>query len=237
LENNLKDYVTLRCPSCASELHVYGDVSAFSCGQCGATSNVTRRGGTISLSSDEDGQGRSSTANRIAAELALVRLEKELADAEAWVESLESSAGRFREPDLMSRDAIVAAQRRANDLRQELKETRTLNSILVPFTIVLVLVGGVATFSQDGVWNTLVALIVSVVVGIVIWFVVVGSVVFTFTSRGDRQRREVESLERRIRQHELADGQRDRASYLPTARESVQRLTEQIVRNRRIVSG
>ena len=75
------EFVSLKCPSCAGKLDVYNDMERFACGYCGAEALVDRRGGSVSLKSltaviENVQRGTDKTA----AELALIRLQKELVE-------------------------------------------------------------------------------------------------------------------------------------------------------------
>ncbi|MEO6741201.1 MAG: hypothetical protein ABIP20_13185 [Chthoniobacteraceae bacterium] len=72
--------LTLKCPSCGAALDVSPDMERFACGYCGTEQIVQRRGGTVSLKLISDAISRVQTGtDRTAAELALVRLQQELA--------------------------------------------------------------------------------------------------------------------------------------------------------------
>ncbi|MBA2527016.1 MAG: hypothetical protein H0V18_14730 [Pyrinomonadaceae bacterium] len=81
--------VNLNCTSCGGALEIAGDMERFSCGYCGSALMVQRRGGTIGLSLVGDAVARVQVGTeKTAAELALVRLDKELATARArWHEA------------------------------------------------------------------------------------------------------------------------------------------------------
>lgn len=73
------EFVSLRCPSCAGKLEVYHDMETFACGYCGAETMVVRRGGSVSLKSLTEVLGNVQRGtDKTAAELALIRLLKEL---------------------------------------------------------------------------------------------------------------------------------------------------------------
>ncbi len=75
------DFVTLTCPCCGGKLEVTRDMERFACAHCGAEHLVLRRGGTISLEPVMEGIRQvKNTVDRTAAELAIVRLEKEIAE-------------------------------------------------------------------------------------------------------------------------------------------------------------
>lgn len=73
-------FVRLQCPGCGAKLEVYPDMERFACGYCGGEILAQRRGGTVALKAVVAAirQVQKGT-DRTAAELALVRLEKELA--------------------------------------------------------------------------------------------------------------------------------------------------------------
>ncbi len=83
-------FLALSCPGCSSKLDIYDDMERFACGYCGKEMIVQRRGGTVRLSGIVD---------KMAAELALVRLEKEWRTLHAERQSILSgseSAGSLR---------------------------------------------------------------------------------------------------------------------------------------------
>ncbi len=81
--------VNLKCASCGGALEIHPDMDQFACGYCGSEQLVERRGGTISLKRVIDAVTRVQTGtDKTAAELALVRLERELGTArQRWNES------------------------------------------------------------------------------------------------------------------------------------------------------
>lgn len=82
--NNQIRTITLKCPSCGATLDVSPDMERFSCGYCGIEQIVQRRGGAVSLKLITDAISRVQTGtDRTAAELALVRLQQELALVDA----------------------------------------------------------------------------------------------------------------------------------------------------------
>jgi predicted RNA-binding Zn-ribbon protein involved in translation (DUF1610 family) len=87
---------TLKCTSCGSSLNVSSDMERFACGYCGTDQVVLRSGGTVSLKPVEDAIHKVQVGtDKTAAELALVRLPKELAELEAsWRQCEEQLAVR-----------------------------------------------------------------------------------------------------------------------------------------------
>jgi len=75
----MADFVTLSCPSCGGKLEITNDVERFACSHCGREQIVKRSGGIVSLSPVVDALNRVSVGvDKTAAELALVRLQKEI---------------------------------------------------------------------------------------------------------------------------------------------------------------
>lgn len=75
--------IPLKCPCCGAKLDVYDDMQQFACGFCGTSVLVERRGGTVSLKPIEEAIRRVQVGtDKTAAELAIPRLEKELAAAD-----------------------------------------------------------------------------------------------------------------------------------------------------------
>jgi ribosomal protein S27AE len=76
--------VKLNCANCGGVLEIHGDMDQFACGYCGSAQIVERRGGTVALRLVVDAVARVQVGtDRTAAELAIVRLEKELATVNA----------------------------------------------------------------------------------------------------------------------------------------------------------
>ena len=75
--------VALECPKCGARLEVTPDLETFACGHCGASVRVRRSGGTISIERIEARLSNlERNTDRTAAELAIVRHEKDLARIE-----------------------------------------------------------------------------------------------------------------------------------------------------------
>lgn len=89
--------INSRCRCCGSWLEIYPDMSRFACGQCGTEFIVERRGGTISVKSALETTDRAQGGtDKIAAELALVRLERELAGARQGVSDKPRDESQIR---------------------------------------------------------------------------------------------------------------------------------------------
>ncbi len=73
--------IAMGCPNCGASLEITSDLETFACAYCGSTIKVTRHGGTVSLNQIEQAiNGIKTSTDRIAAELALKRLEGELGE-------------------------------------------------------------------------------------------------------------------------------------------------------------
>jgi ribosomal protein S27AE len=81
--------VNLKCANCGGALEISGDMQRFACGYCGSEQIVERRGGTIALRLVVDAVACVQVGtDKTAAELALVRLDKELGIARVrWQEA------------------------------------------------------------------------------------------------------------------------------------------------------
>jgi hypothetical protein len=95
----MSDYVTLSCPSCGGQLEITSDIDRFACAHCGTEHIVRRGGGLVSLSPVVEGihQVRMGV-DRTASELAIPRLEKQVAQLEAM---------RRRTPDQFNRYWLI----------------------------------------------------------------------------------------------------------------------------------
>lgn len=93
--------ISMNCPNCGAHLDVTSDLEFFTCAYCGSTIKVTRHGGTVSLIRIEQAIGGIKTSTeRIAAELALTRLQRELGEVTAGITiariDLETSQSQLR---------------------------------------------------------------------------------------------------------------------------------------------
>lgn len=79
----MADFVTLTCPSCGGKLQVTKEIDRFACGHCGNEHLVRREGGIVYLQPLVEGTtGIRTGVDRAAAELAVPRLKKEVAELE-----------------------------------------------------------------------------------------------------------------------------------------------------------
>ena len=82
--------ITLKCPSCAANLDITPDITAFACGYCGTQQMVQRRGGSVSLKLIGEAIARVQLGtDRTASELAIRRIREELVAVEAERNRLE----------------------------------------------------------------------------------------------------------------------------------------------------
>jgi DNA-directed RNA polymerase subunit RPC12/RpoP len=71
-------FINLSCANCGGKLEVYDDMDRFACGYCGTEMLVQRRGGTVALKAVAEAIEKvRKGVDKTAAELAIVRLEKE----------------------------------------------------------------------------------------------------------------------------------------------------------------
>jgi len=75
----MADYITLACPSCGGSLQITDDIERFACGHCKKEHVVKRGGGIVSLAPVVESIQRVQVGvDRMASELAIARLEKEI---------------------------------------------------------------------------------------------------------------------------------------------------------------
>ena len=86
--------VSLKCPQCGGALQVSPEMQHFACGYCGGSVVVSRSGGTISLGLEQVLANVQRGADKTAAELAIVRLERELQVARERLAALAEGRGR-----------------------------------------------------------------------------------------------------------------------------------------------
>ena len=76
----MADLIRLSCPTCGAKLEITRDMDRFACANCGNEFIVRRSGGIVSLSPVVEGLTRIQTGvDKTASELAILRLEKEIA--------------------------------------------------------------------------------------------------------------------------------------------------------------
>jgi len=91
----MADFVTLSCPSCRGRLEITQDIERFACAHCGREHVVKRSGGIVSLSPVIDAIRKVEIGvDKTAAELAIVLLQKEIADVRGRRDSLLASSPR-----------------------------------------------------------------------------------------------------------------------------------------------
>ncbi len=84
-------FIPLTCQNCGGKLDVYDDMERFACGYCGAEMIVQRRGGTVALKKVTEAIKQVQVdTEKTAAELALVRLGKELTELTARQATIEA---------------------------------------------------------------------------------------------------------------------------------------------------
>ncbi len=79
-EASMPDFVTLSCPNCGARLDITAEIDRFACSYCGQEHVVRRSGGIVSLAPVVAALNQvRNGVDRAAAELAIVRLQKEIA--------------------------------------------------------------------------------------------------------------------------------------------------------------
>ncbi|MCC6457290.1 MAG: hypothetical protein IT328_20215 [Caldilineaceae bacterium] len=107
-----RQFVTLSCPSCGGKLQITQDMDRFACGYCGNEHVVKRQGGVVMLAPVVEGLRRVQMGtDKTAAELAIIRLEKELGPAEETLRTFRSqnSYAKLGPPDSLIALFLVGA--------------------------------------------------------------------------------------------------------------------------------
>ncbi|HUD14739.1 MAG TPA: hypothetical protein VMQ56_13895 [Terracidiphilus sp.] len=89
-------FINLNCANCGGKLEVYDNMDRFTCGYCGTEMLVQRRGGTVALKAVTEAIKRvQKGTDKTAAELAIVRLEKERNELVEAEKKGDNSVGPF----------------------------------------------------------------------------------------------------------------------------------------------
>lgn len=92
--------IAMRCASCGAGLQITPDTDHFACGYCGASLSVVRQGGTVTLNLVADSIAKVQVGtDRAAAELALVRLSKEIEERCRELDAMEEQI-RYLEAEI-----------------------------------------------------------------------------------------------------------------------------------------
>jgi hypothetical protein len=91
----MSDFVTLTCPSCGGKLEITDDVERFACAHCGAEHLVRRGGGMVALQPMIDSLADvENGVDRLASEMAIVRLQQEIADIDQRIDKMDAEHDR-----------------------------------------------------------------------------------------------------------------------------------------------
>lgn len=181
-------------------------------------------------------------ARRVAAELALVRLEKERRELHGRIQSMESdltdAESSFRSSDIMSEQAVAAAWTHLPQLRAA-RENSIIPRVgaMMFFGLLIVCVIGVAV--AHDVAARLLRLVLWGGASVVVYFGVVGVAAYIDSRRDDHLRDTIARFERDLAGHNSAVICQERIeicrSVLPDQRRTMAHIEEQIARNLRIV--
>lgn len=143
--------IAMSCPNCGAHLDVTSDLEIFTCAYCGSTIKVTRHGGTVSLVRIEQAiSGIKTSTDRIAAELALKRLQRELGGVTAEIifaqTDLETSQSQLRSVKTFDFSYPLKISGKANFLATPRNEL----TALIMWSVIAIVIGmlfGFATFA------------------------------------------------------------------------------------------
>ena len=95
--NETSSMLKLECVNCGAPIDIGPELSVFACGFCGTKQRVERKGGTVSLLKVEEAiRAVQRGTDRTAAELAIPRLSKELAELDAEMKAALTAAEKRR---------------------------------------------------------------------------------------------------------------------------------------------
>ena len=90
----MADFVSLTCPTCNGKLQITPNLERFACAYCGNEFAVNRGGGIVTLSPVVEGLSRVERGvDKTASELAIARLQNDLAPLNAQRAEINSQAG------------------------------------------------------------------------------------------------------------------------------------------------
>jgi predicted RNA-binding Zn-ribbon protein involved in translation (DUF1610 family) len=221
--------VSLSCRNCGAPLQINEQMEQLACGHCGA--QMVEALGSIRTG-----------AVQTAAELALVRLQKELNDANREVYALERGIDEgtitlthctFKERDIMSEKAVASAHERAKTLESEIDLGCGFISIL---SSVLIVVCILAAHYFGSMWWLIPFAFIAVILGNIIYGI-----------RKDGLEKSLKEVKEQIARHLIAIANREASEKatstisqanekLPDARASVARIETEIAHNKKIVS-
>lgn len=139
----MSDFVTLTCPNCSGRLEITDDIDRFACMYCGSEHIVRRGGGIVTLQPVVDELKKVSTGisgvkvgvDRTASELAIQRLQGELAELDRRQKSLVATLmaiGPEPRPSLASLAVLV------------------VKSCILWFVLLIVTIALVASATENG---------------------------------------------------------------------------------------
>lgn len=239
--------VSLSCKRCGAPLQINEDMEQLACGHCGAQMQVERGGGTISLQMVEALGSIRTGAVQTAAELALVRLEKELKQASYEAERLQSVLREgtsnlrnhpFKAEDLMSDEAIKAA-RKYEKFYKECGDNPLMfsNWFLFYLTIVVLIIIWIFTYRYflSQFWGIIYIFIAGLVV-LLTYFYLESQQTKNIDQACGQLSRHRTAIENRKIQEESTSKISQANEKLPDARALVARIEEEIAHNKKIVS-
>jgi hypothetical protein len=118
----------LKCPNCGAALEVADSLDVFACSYCGATVQVERGTGTISLQLTKTMRSIQRSSDRTAAELAIRRLREELVELEKSLIATLSALPVMLRPGVESpaEVRVQALRGRIEDVKAELEKQLTI---------------------------------------------------------------------------------------------------------------
>lgn len=139
----------MKCASCGAGLQITPDMDYFVCGYCGASLSVARQGGTVALKLVTDSIAKVQVGtDRTAAELALVRLPKEIKERRRELDAIEEQI-RYLETEINMASLPSTGSRKASLIIQQALRAILLGSAFgwfIGFFLDLLIPTNVAVF-------------------------------------------------------------------------------------------
>lgn len=139
----------MKCASCGAGLQITPDMDYFVCGYCGASLSVARQGGTVALKLVTDSIAKvQAGTDRTAAELALVRLPKEIKERRRELDAMEEQI-RYLETEINMASLPSTGSRKASLIIQHALRAILLGSAFgwfIGFFLDLLIPTNVAVF-------------------------------------------------------------------------------------------
>jgi ribosomal protein S27E len=148
----MSDFITLTCPKCGGRLQITDDVERFACAFCGAEHIVRRSGGVVTLKPIVEGLAKVQVGvDKTASELAITRLEEEIARIEEQIQDLNAAHYReLAELDLETERSIQKARPKDVALAADISLDKLVIGLMLLFFFLSVILSILAASERSG---------------------------------------------------------------------------------------